>query len=136
DEAIFPSAATPPMGYFMKKYDVTDQATADPARDHVRYALEGMLNHPLAHAQLVPYESAESHQAFMKRYNQTMTLAVMFRDRPVGRVTPRGFEYALAEEDQAAWLDSLRTGRLRWGGAPAPCARRGPAASSSARTSP
>ena len=99
DEAIFPSAATPPMGYFVKKYDVDDQAAADPAKDHVRYALEGMLNHPLAHAQLVPYESAESHQAFMKRFNQTMTLAVMFRDRPVGRVTPNGFDYALAEED-------------------------------------
>jgi choline dehydrogenase-like flavoprotein len=110
DEAIFPSAATPPMGYFVKKYDVDDQVVADPAKDHVRYALEGMLNHPLAHAQLVPYESAESHQAFMKRFNQTMTLAVMFRDRPVGRVTPNGFEYALAEEDYPGWLDSLRTG--------------------------
>jgi choline dehydrogenase-like flavoprotein len=110
DEAIFPSAATPPMGYFVKKYDVDDQAAADPAKDHVRYALEGMLNHPLAHAQLVPYESAESHQAFMKRFNQTMTLAVMFRDQPVGRVTPNGFEYTLAEGDHAGWLDSLRTG--------------------------
>ena len=110
DEAIFPSAATPPMGYFVKKYDVEDQKTADPARDQVRYALEGMLNHPLAHAQLMPYESAESHQAFMKRFNQTMTLAVMFRDRPVGRVTTHGFEYALAEEDRAGWLDSIRTG--------------------------
>ena len=110
DEALYPSAATPPMGYFVKKYDVDDQATADPARDHVRYALEGMLNHPLAHAQLMPYESSESHQAFMKRFNQTMTLAVMFRDRPVGRVTPHGFEYALAEEDHAGWLDALRTG--------------------------
>jgi choline dehydrogenase-like flavoprotein len=110
DEAIFPSAATPPMGYFVKKYDVEDQAKADPARDHVRYALEGMLNHPLAHAQLMPYESAESHQAFMKRFNQTMTLAVMFRDQPVGRVTSNGFEYALAEEDQEGWLDALRTG--------------------------
>ena len=110
DEALYPSAATPPMGYFVKKYDVDDQTTADPARDHVRYALEGMLNHPLAHAQLVPYESSESHQAFMKRFNQTMTLAVMFRDRPVGRVTPHGFEYALAEEDYAGWLDALRTG--------------------------
>jgi choline dehydrogenase-like flavoprotein len=110
DEALYPSAATPPMGYFVKTYDVDDQAAADPARDHVRYALEGMLNHPLAHAQLVPYESAESHQAFMKRFNQTMTLAVMFRDRPVGRVTPRGFEYALAEEDRPGWLDALRTG--------------------------
>jgi choline dehydrogenase-like flavoprotein len=110
DEALYPSAATPPMGYFVKKYDVDDQAAADPAKDHVRYALEGMLNHPLAHAQLVPYESAESHQAFMKRFNQTMTLAVMFRDRPVGRVTPNGFEYALAEEDYPGWLDSLRTG--------------------------
>ena len=110
DEAIYPSAATPPMGYFVKKYDVDNQAAADPAKDHVRYALEGLLNHPLAHAQLMPYESAESHQAFMKRFNQTMTLAVMFRDRPVGRVTPNGFEYALAEEDHAGWLDSLRTG--------------------------
>ena len=110
DEAIYPSAATPPMGYFVKKYDVEDQATADPSRDHVRYALEGMLNHPLAHAQLMPYESAESHQAFMKRFNQTMTLAVMFRDRPVGRVTPNAFEYALAEEDHEGWLDALRTG--------------------------
>ncbi len=110
DEAIFPSAATPPMGYFVKKYDVDNQAAADPAKDHVRYALEGMLNHPLAHAQLVPYESAESHQAFMKRFNQTMTLAVMFRDQPVGRVTPNGFEYTLAEGDHAGWLDSLRTG--------------------------
>jgi choline dehydrogenase-like flavoprotein len=110
DEALYPSAATPPMGYFVKKYEVEDQATADPARDHVRYALEGMLNHPLAHAQLVPFESAESHQAFMKRFNQTMTLAVMFRDRPVGRVTAGGFEYALAEEDQPGWLDALRTG--------------------------
>ena len=69
-----------------------------------------MLNHPLAHAQLMPYESSESHQAFMKRFNQTMTLAVMFRDRPVGRVTSTGFEYALAEEDHAGWLDSLHTG--------------------------
>ena len=46
DEALYPSAATPPMGYFLKKYDVDDQAAADPARDHVRYALEGMLHHP------------------------------------------------------------------------------------------
>jgi choline dehydrogenase-like flavoprotein len=110
DEALYPSAATPPMGYFVKKYEVADQATADPARDHVRFALEGLLNHPLAHAQLMPYESAESHQAFMKRFNQTMTLAVMFRDRPVGRVLSRGFEYALAEEDHPGWLDALRTG--------------------------
>ena len=110
DEPLYPSAATPPMGYFVKKYDVDDQAKADPATDHVRYALEGMLNHPLAHAQLVPYESAESHQAFMKRFNQTMTLAVMFRDRAVGRVTSKGFEYALAEEDREGWLDALRTG--------------------------
>ena len=110
DEALYPSAATPPMGYFVKMYDVEDQARADPSRDHVRYALEGMLNHPLAHAQLMPYESAESHQAFMKRFNQTMTLALMFRDRPVGRVTSGGFEYALAEEDQPHWLEALRTG--------------------------
>lgn len=110
DEALYPSAATPPMGYFFKKYDVEDQTKADPANDHVRYALEGMLNHPLALAQLVPYESAESHLAFMKRFNQTMTLAVMFRDRPVGRVTSGGFEYVLAEEDHPGWLDSLQTG--------------------------
>jgi choline dehydrogenase-like flavoprotein len=110
DEPLYPSAATPPMGYFVKTYEVGDQATADPARDHVRYALEGLLNHPLAHAQLMPYESAESHQAFMKRFNQTMTLALMFRDRPVGRITPRGFEYRLAEEDAPGWLDALRTG--------------------------
>jgi choline dehydrogenase-like flavoprotein len=110
EEPLYPSAATPPMGYFVKKYEVDDQTRADPARDHVRYALEGMLNHPVAHAQLVPYESAESHQAFMKRFNQTMTLAVMFRDRPVGHVTPNGFEYALAEEDHPGWLDALRTG--------------------------
>jgi choline dehydrogenase-like flavoprotein len=68
------------------------------------------VNHPLAYAQLAPYESAESHQAFMKRFNQTMTLALMFRDRPVGRVTSGGFEYELAEEDQSSWLDALRTG--------------------------
>ena len=110
DEAIYPSAATPPMGYYVKKYDVDDQAKADPARDHVRYALEGLLNHPLAFAQLMPYESAESHQAFMKRFNQTMTLALMFRDRPVGRVLDKGFEYVLAEEDHAGWIDALRTG--------------------------
>jgi choline dehydrogenase-like flavoprotein len=110
DEAIYPSAATPPMGYFVKKYDVDDQTKADPARDHVRYALEGLLNHPLAYAQLMPYESAESHQAFMKRFNQTMTLALMFRDRPVGRVLDKGFEYVLAEEDHAGWIDALRTG--------------------------
>jgi choline dehydrogenase-like flavoprotein len=110
DEALYPSSATPPMGYFVKKYEVDDQATADPARHHVRFALEAMLNHPLAHAQLIPYESAENHQAFMKRFNQTMTLAVMFRDRPVGRITHHGFEYSLAEEDHPAWLDSLRTG--------------------------
>src|SRR4030095_13310907 len=107
DEALYPSAATPPMGYFVKKYDVEDQTKADPARDHVRYALEGMLNHPLAMAQLVPYESADSHLAFMKRFNQTMTLALMFRDRPVGRVTSKGFEYVLAEEDQPGWLAAL-----------------------------
>ena len=110
DDPLYPSAATPPMGYFVKTYDVEDQATADPARDHVRYALEGLLNHPLAHAQLMPYESAESHQAFMKRFNQTMTLALMFRDRPVGEVLPKGFHYELAEEDRPAWLDALRTG--------------------------
>jgi choline dehydrogenase-like flavoprotein len=110
DQPLYPSAATPPMGYFVKKYEVQDQATADPARDHVRYALEGLLNHPLAHAQLMPYESAESYQAFMKRFNQTMTLALMFRDRPVGHVLSKGFEYELAEEDQPGWLDALRTG--------------------------
>jgi choline dehydrogenase-like flavoprotein len=110
DEALYPSAATPPMGYFAKKYEVEDQASADPAIHHVRYALEGLLNHPLAHAQLMPYESAESHQAFMKRFNQTMTLAVMFRDRPVGRITDSGFQYELAEEDRPGWLDSLQTG--------------------------
>jgi len=110
DEPIYPSAGTPPMGYFVKKYEVDDQAEADPARDHVRYSLEGLLNHPLAHAQLMPYESAESHQAFMKRFNQTMTLALMFRDRPVGRVLDRGFEYQLAEEDHPNWIDALRTG--------------------------
>jgi choline dehydrogenase-like flavoprotein len=110
DDALYPSAATPPMGYFVKTYDVDDQATADPARDHVRYTLEGLLHHPLAHAQLMPYESAERHQAFMKRFNQTMTLAVMLRDRPVGRVRERGFEYRLAEEDHPAWVDALRTG--------------------------
>jgi choline dehydrogenase-like flavoprotein len=110
DEALYPSAATPPMGYFAKKYEVEDQAAADPKIHHVRYALEGMLNHPLAYAQLMPYESAESHQAFMKRFSQTMTLAVMFRDRPNGRVTDTGFEYKLAEEDRAGWLDSLHTG--------------------------
>jgi choline dehydrogenase-like flavoprotein len=110
DEALYPSAATPPMGYYAKKYEVEDQATADPKLHHVRYALEGILNQPLAYAQLMPYESAESHQAFMKRFSQTMTLAVMFRDRPNGRVTDTGFEYALAEEDRAGWLDSLKTG--------------------------
>jgi choline dehydrogenase-like flavoprotein len=46
----------------------------------------------------------------MKRFNQTMTLAVMFRDRPVGRITEGGFVYELAEEDRPGWLDSLRTG--------------------------
>jgi choline dehydrogenase-like flavoprotein len=110
DDALYPSAATPPMGYFVKTYDVEDQATADPTVHHVRYALEGLVNHPLAHAQLVPYESAERHQAFMKRFNQTMTLALMFRDRPVGRITSRGFEYELAEEDRPGWLQALRTG--------------------------
>jgi choline dehydrogenase-like flavoprotein len=110
DEALYPSAATPPMGYFAKKYEVEDQAAADPKVHHVRYALEGVLNHPLAYAQLMPYESAESHQAFMKRFNQTMTLAVMFRDRPNGRVMDHGFEYHLAEEDRRGWLDSLQTG--------------------------
>jgi choline dehydrogenase-like flavoprotein len=109
-EPLYPSAATPPMGYFVKTYEVDDQALADPARDHVRYALEGLVNHPLAHAQLVPYESAESHQAFMKRFNQTMTLALMFRDRPVGRITSKGFEYELAQEDRPAWLEALRSG--------------------------
>jgi choline dehydrogenase-like flavoprotein len=39
-----------------------------------------------------------------------MTLAVMFRDRPVGRVTSGGFEYKLAEEDRPGWLDALQTG--------------------------
>ena len=110
DEPLYPSAGTPPMGYFVKKYDVDDQTAANPERDHVRYALEGMLNHPLAHAQVVPYESAESHQAFMKRFNQTMTLALMFRDQAVGRVTSRGFVYELAEADQPHWLDALQTG--------------------------
>jgi choline dehydrogenase-like flavoprotein len=110
DTAIYPSGATPPMGYFVKSYEVADQAAADPAVHHVRYALEGVLNHPLAHAQLVPYESAASHQAFMRRYNQTMTLALMFRDRPVGRVTSSGFEYALAEEDHPGWLEAVRLG--------------------------
>jgi len=28
----------------------------------------------------------------------------------VGRVTPNGFEYVLAEEDHAGWLDALRMG--------------------------
>jgi GMC oxidoreductase len=80
DEALYPSAATPPMAYFAKTYDVDDQATADPAIHHVRYALEGLLNHPLAYAQLMPYESAENHQAFMKRFQS---------DDDAGRDVPR-----------------------------------------------
>ena len=130
DEALYPSAATPPMGYFVKKYEVDDQAAADPASHHVRYALEGMLNHPLAHAQLVPYESAESHQAFMKRFNQTMTLAVMFRDRPVGRVTPRRVRV------RAGRGGPCRGGSTPSRRAPASCSRPGPAASSSTAISP
>jgi choline dehydrogenase-like flavoprotein len=110
EEPLYPSAATPPMGYFVKTYEVDAQANADPAIHHVRYALEGLVNHPLAYAQLAPYESAESHQALMQRFNQTMTLALMFRDKAVGRVTSRGFEYELAEEDHPGWLDALRTG--------------------------
>jgi choline dehydrogenase-like flavoprotein len=110
DHAIYPSNAGPPMAYFAKKYELDDQSAADPERHHVRYALEGMLNHPIAFAQLMPYESAESYQTFMRRFNQTMTLAVMFRDRPVGNVTSHAFQYRLAEEDHAGWLDSLHTG--------------------------
>lgn len=110
DEPLYPSNAGPPMGYFAKKYETDDQVAADPARHHVRYALEGMLNHPVAFAQLMPYESAESYQALMRRFNQTMTLAVMYRDRPVGSVTAHAFQYQLAEEDHAGWLDSVQTG--------------------------
>jgi hypothetical protein len=73
-----------PMGYFVKKYEVQDQATADPARDHVRYALEGLLNHPLAHAQLMPYESAESYQAFMKAVQPDQDAGADV-SRPAGR---------------------------------------------------
>ena len=59
-------------------------------------------------------------KAFVKRFNETMTLALMFRDRPVGRITSGGFEYELAEQDRPGWLDALRTGAwIVFAGAPA-----------------
>src|SRR5262249_58708380 len=41
DEPIYPSAGTPPMGDFVKKYEVDGQAEADPPPRHLRPLLVG-----------------------------------------------------------------------------------------------
>ena len=93
------------MSYYVKKYE---EETA-PERGHVKFAVEGIFNHPMVHSQLVPFETPIAHAALMKRFDRTMTVVILLRDRAVGRVGPKTFEYDLAAEDRPRLLDAMRT---------------------------
>jgi choline dehydrogenase-like flavoprotein len=105
---FYPAVGGPPMSYYYKSYE--SDGEPDPARDHVAYALEGIFNHPMTHAQLMPFESPERHHEIMKGFNHTMTLAILFRDRAVGRVTPRAYEYRFPAEDRPRYLETIHAG--------------------------
>jgi len=105
DSPFYPSAGGPPMSYYVKKYE----GNGDPARDQIKFAIEGIFNHPMVHAQLMPFESPDDHAALMKKFNQTMTVAILLRDRAVGTVGAKTFEYAVADDDRPRLLDAMQT---------------------------
>jgi choline dehydrogenase-like flavoprotein len=108
EEALYPSAGGPPMSYCTKVYE--NRTDPDPERDLIAYALEGIFNHPMAHAQLMPFESPRGHWEYMRRFNQTMTVAILLRDRAVGVVSEKSFDYVLAPEDRATYVEAIRLG--------------------------
>lgn len=105
DRAFYPAAGGPPMSYYVKRYE----DGGDPSTAHIKFAVEGIFNHPMVHAQLMPFETPAGHAAFMKKYNQTMTVAILLRDKAVGRVGPTTFDYELAPEDRPRLLDAMQT---------------------------
>ena len=105
DRPFYPATGGPPMSYYVKTYE-TEGA---PERSHVKFAVEGIFNHPMVHSQLVPFETPVAHAELMKRFDRTMTVVVLLRDRAVGRVGPKTFEYELAAEDRPRLLDAMRT---------------------------
>jgi choline dehydrogenase-like flavoprotein len=104
DRPFYPTAGGPPMSYYVKQYE----GDGDPESAHVEFAVEGIFNHPMVHSQLVPFETPAGHAAFMRRYNRTMTVAILLRDRAVGRVRAKTFEYELAAADRPRLLDAMR----------------------------
>lgn len=102
---FYPSAGGPPMSYYVKKYE----GGGDPERDQIKFAIEGIFNHPMVHAQLMPFESPGDHAALMKKFNQTMTVAILLRDQAVGSVGPKTFDYAVAADDRPRLLDAMQT---------------------------
>jgi choline dehydrogenase-like flavoprotein len=105
DRAFYPSAGGPPMSYYVKTYEGED----GPGSAQIKFAVEGIFNHPMVHSQLVPFETPAAHAALMRDFNNTMTVAILLRDRAVGRVGPNTFDYELAAEDRPRLLDAMRT---------------------------
>jgi len=106
DRAFYPSAGGPPMSYYVKEYETSGEV--DVRRDQVKYAVEGIFNHPMVHSQLMPFESPQGHAELMKKFNQTMTVAILLRDQSVGRVREKTFEYELSEVDRPRLLQAMQ----------------------------
>jgi choline dehydrogenase-like flavoprotein len=105
DHSFYPAAGGPPMSYYVKHYDGEEGSERAP----VKFAIEGIFNHPMVHSQLVPFETPAAHASLMRRFNRTMTVVILLRDRAVGRVGPTTFDYELAAEDRPRLLDAMRT---------------------------
>src|SRR5262249_5101280 len=105
ERPFYPATGGPPMSYYVKKYE----REGDPEHAQIKFAVEGIFNHPMGHSQLVPFETPVSHAALMKSFDRTMTVAILLRDAAVGRVGPNTFEYELAAEDRPRLLDAMRT---------------------------
>src|SRR5262249_22294754 len=48
DHPFYPAAGGPPMSYYVKTYEGEG---ADAERTHVKFAIEGIFNHPMVHSQ-------------------------------------------------------------------------------------
>lgn len=103
DEPVFAFSGGPPMSYTYGQNE-TDGSNL------IRWKLEGIFNHPMSMAQLVPYQSRDEHFDIMKRYKYIMTTATLIKDDPVGKITKSSIEYKLSDSDRLKAVDAYRTG--------------------------
>ena len=119
-EPFYPTAGGPPMSYYGKFFENDREGKKSPKSDHITFALEGIFNHPVTHSQLMPFDSPEGHLDYMKKYNNIMSLVLLFKDKPtnpskaINEANPRkrikevGFEYELSQSEKSRMTEALR----------------------------